>query len=240
MFKTTEWTDVETASGDSEASREALERVMETYRDPLCAHIVWRFSLKPEDADDLVHGFVKDRVLQARILAEASRVRGRFRNFLVKSLDNYVLKWMRGQKAQKRRPANGFVPLDSLAEEELGIVHPEDPMTEAWAVKLHQNVASRMEEACRVAQNESRWLVFKEAVVDPELDHAKRPSNAELAARYGIESAEKVSRVLVTAKRMYERLLREAVVEYEGEVEEELRDLIQSLRNGKRRSGGAK
>lgn len=237
MFKTTAWTDVEAASGDSEVAMQALQRVMENYRDPLCVHIAWRFSLRPEDAEDLVHGFVKDRVLQARILAGASRVRGRFRNFLVKSLDNYVLKWLRSQKALKRRPKNGFVPIDTLSEEELGFVHPDDPVTEAWAAKLHQVVALRMESECRSGQNESRWLIFKEAVVDPELGLAVRPTNAEMATRYGFESAEKISRVLVTAKRMYGRLLREAVVEYEGEVEEELRDLNQSL---KRRRGRTK
>jgi transcriptional regulator with XRE-family HTH domain len=56
-----------------------------------------------------------------------------------------------------------------------------------------------------------------------------------LAERYGLRSPAQAANLLVTAKRMYARLMRSAVGEYErdeAEVDEEIRDLRRILAGG--------
>src|SRR5437667_6332599 len=100
-FTTTHWSIVLAAGRDSSRDAgEALEKLCRTYWYPLYAY-VRRRGYTPHDAEDLTQSFFA-RLLEKEYLARADRERGRFRTFLLASL-NYFLsdEWDKSQR-QKR------------------------------------------------------------------------------------------------------------------------------------------
>src|SRR5688572_11546553 len=101
QFNTTHWSVVlragETQAPDASA---ALNQLCVTYWYPVYAY-VRRGGHSPEDAQDLTQDFFA-RLLEKKYLKLATQERGRFRSFLLKSLQHFLVNdWVRGQ-AQKR------------------------------------------------------------------------------------------------------------------------------------------
>jgi hypothetical protein len=89
-----------------------------------------------------------------------------------------------------------------------------------------------MQAECQAKGRLDRWGVFKARLLDPILDGARAPSYEELIARLGFRSPAEASNALITARRQFDRLLREIVAEYAGEgadVETEIADLNRAL-----------
>ena len=66
----------------------------------------------------------------------------------------------------------------------------------------------------------------------PIMEGAEPAAYADLVRQYGFQSPAQASNVLISAKRMFARLLREVISEYafsEEEVESEIQELYQSL-----------
>src|SRR3989442_1736107 len=87
-FTTTQWSVVLTA-GDSASPQaaDALEKLFRTYWYPLYVY-VRRQGYSPEDAQDLTQDFFA-RLLEKNYLSRANPQRGRFRSFLLTSLQNF-------------------------------------------------------------------------------------------------------------------------------------------------------
>lgn len=100
-FATTQWTMVLNAQrNDSTHARQAMEQLCRTYWYPLYAY-VRRRGRSPEDAEDSTQGFFA-RLLQLNSLADVRREKGKFRSFLLASLNHYLSdEWDRA-RAQKR------------------------------------------------------------------------------------------------------------------------------------------
>src|SRR5207249_4411965 len=101
QFTTTHWSvvlsAVDRASPDSEA---ALARLCQTYWYPLYAYVRRRGN-SPEDAQDLTQSFFAS-LLEKKYLERADRGRGRFRTFLLSSLENFLHNEKDRASAQKR------------------------------------------------------------------------------------------------------------------------------------------
>src|SRR5262245_18521555 len=90
VFATTHWS-VVLAAGDTglPGATAALEQLCSTYWYPLYAY-ARRYGHGPEDAQDLVLEFFA-RLLVKHYLANASPERGKFRTFLLTSLQRFLI-----------------------------------------------------------------------------------------------------------------------------------------------------
>src|SRR5437868_3621394 len=100
-FATTQWSVVlRAAETSSPTGRLALERLCRAYWHPLYAY-VRRRGHSPEEAQDLTQAFFA-RLLEKHYLAHADRQRGKFRTFLLTSLQRFLInEWQKGE-AHKR------------------------------------------------------------------------------------------------------------------------------------------
>src|SRR5512137_2715414 len=101
IFATTHWSVVLAAgqSADAQASV-ALEQLCRTYWYPLYAY-VRRRGYRPEDAQDLTQEFFA-RFLEKESFSLADPARGRFRTFLLKSLQHFLADdWKRAHRAKR-------------------------------------------------------------------------------------------------------------------------------------------
>ncbi len=101
-FAQTSWTVVAGAgqSADGELQREALSALCERYWNPVYAFLRHR-GHGPHDAEDLTQSFFA-HVLQQGTLRRASQEKGRFRSFLLGSLQYFVANERGRDAAQKR------------------------------------------------------------------------------------------------------------------------------------------
>lgn len=229
-YPATNWPEVAAAgAADRERRRDALERLLPRYVPALLRHVRTRFALRPEDAEDALQDFVMDKVLVGNVLAKADQARGRFRNFLLRAVDNYVANWLRDAQTLKRRPAGGIVPLADA--EEPSAPSPDGPaLDRAWALALVDVAAERMQAECRREEREPVWIAFEGRALTPMRGGGKRPY-AELAAQLGV-SESTCRQLLQSGKERFRRTLRRVVGEYardEAEVDAELADLRAAL-----------
>src|SRR4051794_36682601 len=92
-FPTTRWSLVARAgeSGDAAeaARREALGVILGRYLPALRAHLLAR-RVPAGWVDDLLQGFIADKVIEYNLLGYADRGRGKFRTFLLTALDRFA------------------------------------------------------------------------------------------------------------------------------------------------------
>ena len=112
-FCTTSWTLVLACGdqSDSPAARDALAELYQTYWYPLYAYIR-RCGYGEQDAEDLVQAFCAE-VQAKHALAKADPLRGKFRTFLLSSLQNFLSHERERAHAQKRGGGVEFIHLDS-------------------------------------------------------------------------------------------------------------------------------
>ncbi len=231
-FVTTHWSVVLSAGrNDTTHAHAALSRLCETYWYPLYAYVRQR-GYSPEDAQDLTQEFFA-RLLEKGMLAHADPERGRFRSFLLASLNHFLAHEWRKAHALKRGGAAAVVSLDLAAAEQCYSLEPADPGTpdkafeKRWALATLQAVLDRLDDEYR---QEGRQELF--AALQPTLAGSgeARPY-AELAARLGMtEGAVKVA--VHRLRKRYRELLRAEIantVSRPDEVEEELRHLLAAL-----------
>src|SRR5262245_29597621 len=116
-FSTTHWSVVLAANqNDSLAARDALAKLCQTYWYPLYAYVRRRGYCR-EDAEDLTQGFFAT-VLQKNYLNRADRQRGKFRTFLLSSLDNFLNNEWDRAKAKKRGGGWQIVSWEDVNAEE--------------------------------------------------------------------------------------------------------------------------
>ena len=102
VFATTRWSLVlvgaQFESGEQKA-REALAELCRTYWRPIFSYVCRR-GYSSEDAQDLTQDFFL-MILETNWLRQADESRGRFRSFLLKSLQNFL-----GHAVERNRPAS--------------------------------------------------------------------------------------------------------------------------------------
>lgn len=234
QFPTTSWTLVVAAgkSGGGEA-QEAMVRLCEHYWYPLYAFLR-RKGYGVEQAEDLVQGFFA-RLIEKQGLESARQDRGRFRSFLLASLQHSVANQHDHDRALKRGGGAKLVSLDiprgeaqysSEAHAATDGVTPERLYEAAWAVTVIERVMESMRTEWAASGKEAQFKILK-----PFLSGAGTASYAEVGERLGISEGN----VRVTMHRMRKRfgqLLREEIaitVERPDQVEDELRFLLAAV-----------
>jgi len=234
-FPSTHWTEVRAAAQlPATDGQTALDRLLRRYQETVLNYLGFRFLVAREVAEDLWQSFVMRRILEKRLLTQADPQRGRFRTFLVSSLNRFVLSELRRQNARKRCPAEGCVSLDTLGERELAqlAAPPADDTELGWAQAVIAGALLNMRADCVHAGAMEIWGVFEGRILSAILNDEPPTEYAELVRRFGFKSPTQTFNALTTAKRMFKRHLRHVIAQYsadDSEVEEELQALRQML-----------
>lgn len=232
LFPTTRWSVVARAGGaPGPERRSALDELLRIYLPALRAHLRGA-GLAPDDAEDVLQGFVEEKVLARDLMARADPERGRLRALLVTSLSRYRISCARS----RRRRAEREVRLESSCVAAPGLTAGEPRagafLEVAWARALLRHALDRMEAECRSRGRSPVWELFHLRLVGPLLEGAEPSPYGELVARFGFASPGQAMNALVTAKRTFHRVLRECIGEYvePAAVEQEVGDLLQALK----------
>jgi len=221
------------ARSDTTKAHDALARLCQAYWHPLYAY-VRRRGHSPEDAQDLTQEFFA-RLLERHAVATVSPEKGRFRSFLLASLNHFLSDEWDKARAQKRG-AGKVVPLDTqyaetwLNQQPSHNLTPEQAFELRWAITLLEHVYQRLEAEHR-QQGKAEWFdVLRTTLAGP----GNSAPYADLASRLGMnEDAVKIA--VHRLRQRYRALLRETIaqtVTSEAEVEEELRYLLRTVAGG--------
>ncbi len=233
-WPTTRWSLVRRAADDLDGP--AMQELLRHYRPGLRLHLIAIRSIPAQDADDLLQGFMLNKVLQANWLHQAQRSRGRFRTYLLTALDRYLVSELRKAKASKRAPKS-IIHFDGMDEQ--GPLTPESTRPDvaalldlAWIRERIEEALVRTRDACRNAGREVYWRLFEDRVINPILHGVPPRPYAAFVAELGFKSPMQASNALTTVKRMLARTFREIIAEHvqaEDDVEQELDELWQIL-----------
>ena len=149
-FPTTQWSRVARAGDPADAgAREALEGLCRDYWYPLYA-FARRRGLGPEDACDVVQGFLAD-LIERGDLSAADRERGRFRGFLRAACGHYLAHRREHDRALKRGGGRRTVSIDQVDAEGRYGREPAHGLTadrlfeRRWALAMLEGVLARLE-----------------------------------------------------------------------------------------------
>lgn len=218
------------AAGGEDA-QEALAQLCEAYWYPLYAY-VRRRGYSAADAQDLTQAFFA-RLLEKQSLRVADPERGRFRSFLLASLDNFLANEHDRARAQKRGGGRTQLSLDLAAGESRISLEPAHELTpqrlyeRQWALTLLELVVRKMEAEYQEAGKARQFELLKNALGGGR----ERLPYADVATELDT-SVENARQAAHRMRRRYRALLREEVartVADPSDVDEELANLFEAL-----------
>ena len=232
VFATTHWTAVVAAGGrGTPEAGVALEELCRTYWYPLYAYVRRRGHGR-EDAEDLTQAFFA-RFLEKNYLEGLNGERGKFRAFLLASLNHFLAnEWDRARR-QKRGGGAATLSLDWQGADTRYQVDPADHLSpdkvydRVWAVTLLERVLVRLR-----AESVSDGKAEAFETLKPFLTAGSGAvPYAEAAA--ALKMPEAAVRVAVhRLRRRYRELLREEIrqtLSDPAQVDEEVRSLFSSF-----------
>jgi RNA polymerase sigma factor (sigma-70 family) len=233
-FRTTRWS-VVLAAAQSQApgSKEALAELCKLYWYPIYGY-VRRRGHKPHDAQDITQSFFVD-LLEYKALARVNRQKGKFRSFLLASLQNCLSNEAQRARCLKRGGKIEFVAIDADRAEERYRLEPVDTLTPEkifdarWAMALLAEAKNRLGNEYRL---EGKDVLFEplKAFLDPVNAH-KLPSYEEVADQLQMSVAA-VKTLIHRMRKRYSALVREEVLRTVSDIadaEAEIHDLCDAL-----------
>jgi DNA-directed RNA polymerase specialized sigma24 family protein len=238
VFATTRWSLILSAAdsaADEQNAREALAELCRTYWRPVFL-FVSQHGYSTQDAQDLTQDFFV-MILESNWLGQADKHRGRFRSFLLKSIQNFLSHADERTRAVKRGGRMEFVSWDewlaeapsqvSVSARTLDSLPPEHLFDVRWAATVVEHAVQRLREQC---EGKGRLRLFE--TLKGHLTSERRDvSYASLAAGLGIAETV-VKKQLHNLRQRYRWLLRDEVaqtVENPADVDDEIRHLCAVL-----------
>lgn len=238
LLPQTDWNQIRSLKSAPAAERQPLLDVLaEKYWIPIFQYLRCQGHGEHE-AQDLIQDFFVF-AMRTRLFAKADERRGRFRSFLLGSLNNFVANERRKQSAQKRRPEQGVTSLDELVDD--GYYHPKSLVNSetpemlfhrAWVREVVRNVLQDLEKDFKSTGKATHFILFHSRVVAPELDGDEPPPLQQQARELGLEYKEAANQIL-TAKRAFLRILEKEIRSYvcsEDDATQEEMDIERMLR----------
>jgi RNA polymerase sigma factor (sigma-70 family) len=232
VFATTHWSVVLSAADSRSANaQEALEKLCRTYWYPIYAYLRRR-GCGEHDAQDLTQGFFA-QLLERRSIQSVEREKGKFRSFLLASLNYYVADERDRANAQKRGGGREVLSLDAQEAEQryrlepVNERSPEKIFEQRWAMTLLDQVLARLGQEFTDAGKRELFERLQGFLVAG----TGEGTYAEVAQEVGM-TEEAVKKAVQRMRRRYHQLFREEVahtVAGPNEVEEELRNLCAIL-----------
>lgn len=232
QFPPTRWTLVDRAGQtDGPLQPAALAELARLYSPALRAHLLQTLGLDEHRADDLLQGFLTNKVLEQRLIGHADPKRGRFRTFILAALDRYVIDEHRRNTARKRAPRGKLLDIDDHLETPAPQGAPggrSDAFDLAWAREVLGEVLSSMQSHCLETDRADLWEVFDARYLKPATENVEPEPHESIAQRLKLQSPQQAGNLLVTAKRMFTRVFKSVVSRYASspaEVRSEVADL---------------
>lgn len=232
MFPSTHWSVVLASHADNPAlARDALEKLCTVYWYPLYAFLRRR-GHQPADAEDLVQGFI-EHLLERRFFQAADPDKGRFRSYLLASLNHFVADAADRAGRLKRRAGGPLLSLDAVVAERRYVLEPADAgnpeqlFERRWALTLLDTVLQRLETE---AAESGRANLFRQ-IKGVLLGDRGGVTYVELAPQLGMSEAA-LTMTVHRLRRRYRELVREEIahtVSRPDEIDEEMRHLFQVL-----------
>jgi len=232
-FLTTAWSVVAQAGAAPKDQAEAWDHLYKVYYRPVADFLRLR-GQTDEEAEETTQRFFA-WLWEKEVVLRADRTRGRFRNFLLTALKQFVQRDLRYQHAAKRCPPRiESSRYDESKDQFLDVVDPQvhsaDRMFDrTWAMELLQHSINRLRAEYQRTGQEARFDVLSEFFTCETKGSCERASE-----QLGLSSAA----VHVAVHRLRKRLgqiLREevrATVQSEADIDDEIRSLFRALRGG--------
>ncbi len=233
QFRTTAWSVVAGAQEEEGARRDdCLAQLCRSYWKPIY-YYVRRRGLNHDDARDFTQEYFAT-FLEKDFVAAADRERGKFRTFVLVTVNRFLSKHLAKQNRRQSRVClmipgegeDGEPLLPELAAHETA----EDDFNRRWALSLLEATLERMREHCGEDRRRNYYLVFKNYL--DSMSGTKAVSYRELAESVGM-SENDVTNYLHRGRNIFQKLLREEIrqsVSSEPEVDEEIEALKEYLR----------
>ena len=232
-FRTTHWSIVVLAGQPpSEEAAQALETLCRSYWYPLFAYLRRR-GYTVHQAEDLTQAFFS-QLLARNSLAAADPERGRFRTFLLSSLENFLANEWNREQARKRGGGCAFISLDYVKEQEQRPLepghdlNPERLYERRWAEAVLARVLERLRHEFDGAS------VKRFEVLKPFLTELKGASSYANAARDLGLTEQAVKSAIYRLRQRWRELMREEIAQTLNcatgkEIDQEIRHLINVL-----------
>jgi RNA polymerase sigma-70 factor (ECF subfamily) len=231
-FETTRWSVVVAAGGDdSSAARAALATLCETYWYPLYAY-VRRRGTSADDARDLTQGFLTS-LLERRDFERVRQERGRFRAFLLASLQHFLANDAARERAQKRGGGVTVLPLTPDEAEGRYRIEPQESTTpetlyeRRWALTVIDRVLAELRGEWEADRREAEFDELKSCLLG-----LNPPGGyAAIAARLGTTEGA-VKTAVHRLRRRFQVGLRTHIAETVSDpddVDDEIRFLVRAL-----------
>ena len=233
-FAPTQWTELVDPAGkeSSPEANAALAELCRIYWYPLYVY-VRRRGYSPENAEDLTQGFF-EHILERNFLGGADRKKGKFRSFLLASLNYYLSNEREREQAQKRgggkliRSLDEEPPEDRYAQEPVSQeASPEAVFEGHWAMTVLHRAKEQLQQGYAHRGKEALFERLKLFLAQ----ETGAGDYRRLAQELGLSSgslATAVSRL----RHDYRKCVRDQIartVTNEEEIEGELRHLISVL-----------
>jgi RNA polymerase sigma-70 factor (ECF subfamily) len=156
---------VEAGQSDSPKASQAMAQLCHTYWYPLYAY-VRRKGYQAPDAQDLTQEFFA-RLLARNYVTGADRSRGKFRSYLLGTLEHFLAKEWRRAHAQKRGGGRAIFSLDEMDAENRYLLEPAHDLTPAkifdrrWATILLDEAMARLAKECQADQKQDLFEAVK-------------------------------------------------------------------------------
>jgi len=233
QFLTTAWTVVRGAqeTGEGTNRKRCLDFLCRNYWKPIYYYIRRR-GLRHDDTLDITQEYFAT-FLEKNFVAAVDRERGRFRTFVLVTVNRFLTKQIARRSRQETRSLN--LPVGDDGAEEMTLPElstgetAEDVFNQRWAMSLIESTLKRMKEECagRKTKYYEAFRLF--------LDSAWGTQNAsyrEMAGELGVSEID-ITNYLHRGRNIFHRLLRDEIrqsVATEWEIDDEIEALKEYLR----------
>jgi len=189
-FPATRWTRVAASQRDDDPeARAALSDLCGLYWYPVYAEI--RRSRSKEDAEDLAQSFFL-RIIEKRVFDAADQARGKFRSFLLASLQHFLHNAHRHDMAECRAPQRA-IAFDAMAADERYLTEPRDERNPEHLFDRRYVTAlldAAMTELREEWTESGQFAVFEALAAHLSGGELEKTTRTDLATRLGISVSE--------------------------------------------------
>lgn len=232
-FRTTAWSVVIGAQDTQSNERsQCVSRLCSTYWKPVYQYIRRR-GLSHDDARDMTQEYFAT-FLEKNFVATADRERGRFRTFVLVTVNRFLTKQL-AKKSRKQARRNIVIPTEDDGEDfmlpELSVHETaEDDFNRRWALSLIETTLKHMARVCSSGKKEKYYQALQMFL---ESTGSTKPlSYKEMADELEVSETD-ITNYLFRGRNIFQKMLRDEIrqsVSSEKGIDEEIEALKEYLR----------
>ena len=217
-------------SSDADTRARAQDALAAVYWTPIYAHVRLNHHQEPPDAEDLTQGFFVD-ALRRDLFARYEPQRARFRTYVRRCVDSYVINSLQSERRLKRGGDASFVSLD-IADVETRLTaegnvddDPDAVFHREWVRSVLLTAVSRLRDSYEAAGKTVHLALFER--YDMAFSTEERPTYAELATQFGVPATQ-VTNWLAATRRDFRAAVLDTLRDLAGS-DEEFREEARAL-----------